>query len=161
MAKSLKKPTLKLINMTQSLSIKEQKATLHLSIPVSDIGTTVSFYQDLLGCKVTRTIDDRADIDFFGHHLVAQLSPKEAAHISVNIGKNPYPLRHFGVIVESEVYETMLKKLRQANVKFAMEPDHIFIGTPREQNVFLVFDPSGNAVEVKGMVKPNQVFSET
>lgn len=137
------------------------KATLHLSIPVNDIEASVSFYQNLLGCKVTRVIDDRADIDFFGHHLVAQLSPVEAAHISVNIGKNPYPLRHFGVIVESEVYETMLKNLREAQVKFAMEPDHIFIGTPREQNVFLVYDPSGNAVEVKGMIKPNQVFSET
>lgn len=137
------------------------KATLHLSIPVNDIEASVGFYQNLLGCKVTRVIDDRADIDFFGHHLVAQLSPAEAAHISVNIGKKPYPLRHFGVIVESEVYETMLKNLREAQVKFAMEPDHIFIGTPREQNVFLVYDPSGNAVEVKGMIKPNQVFSET
>ncbi len=147
--------------MTHSLNSASHKATLHLSIPVSDIASTVNFYQDLLGCKVTRTIADRADIDFFGHHLVAQLSPQEAAHISVNIGKNPYPLRHFGVIVESGVYDTMLHKLRAANIKFAMEPDHIFIGTPREQNVFLVFDPSGNAVEVKGMVKPNQVFSET
>ncbi|MDO8693118.1 MAG: VOC family protein [Sheuella sp.] len=140
---------------------KQNKATLHLSIPVKDIASTVHFYQDLLSCKVTRTIDDRADIDFYGHHLVAQLSPVEAEHVSVTIGKNPYPLRHFGVIVESDVYDTMLMKLRAAHVKFAMEPDHIFIGTPREQNVFLVFDPSGNAVEVKGMVKPNQVFSET
>lgn len=147
--------------MNQSTHIELNKATLHLSIPVSDIGKTVNFYQDLLGCKVTRTISDRADIDFFGHHLVAQLSPEEASHISVNIGKNPYPLRHFGVIVESGVYDTMLTKLRAAHIKFAMEPDHIFIDTPREQNVFLVFDPSGNAVEVKGMVKPNQVFSET
>ena len=147
--------------MSQSSTHLAQKATLHLSIPVRDIESTVNFYQDLLGCKVTRTISDRADIDFFGHHLVAQLSPTEAAHVSVNIGKNPYPLRHFGVIVESGEYETMLKNLRDADVKFAMEPDHIFIGTPREQNVFLVFDPSGNAVEVKGMVKPNQVFSET
>jgi len=147
--------------MNQSSITEQNKATLHLSIPVSDIAKTVIFYQDLLGCKVTRSIEDRADIDFFGHHLVAQLSPVESAHISVNIGKNPYPLRHFGVIVESDVYETMLTKLRSAQVKFAMEPDHIFIGTPREQNVFLVFDPSGNAVEVKGMVKPNQVFSET
>lgn len=137
------------------------KATLHLSIPVTDIASTTHFYQDLLGCKVTRSIDDRADIDFFGHHLVAQLSPEEAAHVCVNIGKNPYPLRHFGVIVESDVYDNMLQKLRAAAVRFAMEPDHIFIGTPREQNVFLVLDPSGNAVEVKGMVKPQQVFSET
>lgn len=136
------------------------KATLHLSIPVSDIKATVSFYQDLLGCRVTRVIDDRADIDFYGHHLVAQLSPVEAAHRSVNIGKNPYPLRHFGVIVQSDVYQKMLGALRAAQTPFAMEPDHIFIGTPREQHVFLVLDPSGNAVEVKGMVKPEQVFSE-
>lgn len=136
------------------------KATLHLSIPVSDMSQTVSFYQNLLGCHVTRLIEDRADIDFFGHHLVAQLSPIEAAHISVNIGKNPYPLRHFGVIVEASVYQTMLTVLREAQTPFAMEPDHIFIGTPREQHVFLVLDPSGNAVEVKGMVRPEQVFSE-
>ena len=40
------------------------KATLHLSIPVSDIAASVTFYQDLLGCRVTRVIADRADIDF-------------------------------------------------------------------------------------------------
>ena len=136
------------------------KATLHLSIPVSDIAASVTFYHDLLGCRVTREIADRADIDFYGHHLVAQLSPLEASHRSVNIGKNPYPLRHFGVIVQSDVYQKMLAALRAANTPFAMEPDHIFIGTPREQHVFLVLDPSGNAVEVKGMVKPEQVFSE-
>ena len=64
------------------------------------------------------------------------------------------------MIVEGPVYQKMLTALRAANTAFAMEPDHIFIGTPREQHVFLVLDPSGNAVEVKGMVKPEQVFSE-
>ena len=135
------------------------KATIHLSIPVKDIASTLSFYQDLLGCKATRVIEDRVDIDFYGHHLVAQLSPQEAAHRSVSIGKNPYPLRHYGVIVESTVYQQMLGRLRAAKIEFAMQPDRIFIGTPREQDVFLVFDYSGNAVEVKGMVHPEQVFS--
>jgi extradiol dioxygenase family protein len=41
-----------------------------------------------------------------------------------------------------------------------MVPDRIFIGTAREQTVFLVFDFSGNAVEVKGMPDPQQVFAE-
>ncbi len=135
------------------------KATLHLSIPVKDIASTLFFYHDLLGCSVSRVIDDRVDIEFFGHHLVAQLSGVEASHVSVNIGKNPYPLRHFGVIVQTAIYEKMLIALRTANAVFAMQPDRIFIGTPREQSVFLVFDPSGNAVEVKGMDDPEQVFS--
>jgi extradiol dioxygenase family protein len=64
------------------------------------------------------------------------------------------------VIVKPEVYERMLANLISANVTFAMAPDRIFIGTAREQTVFLVFDFSGNAVEVKGMPDPQQVFAE-
>lgn len=135
------------------------RSMLHLSIPVRDIDSTLTFYRDVLGCVATRVQDDRVDIEFFGHHLVAQLSAQEAAHRSVNIGKDNYPLRHFGVIVEPGVYEEMLRRLRAAQVPFAMAPTRIFVGTPREQSVFLVSDPSGNAVEVKGLPQPDLVFS--
>lgn len=134
---------------------------LHLSIPVKDIASSLVFYGEVLGCKATRILDDRIDIEFFGHHLVAQLSPKEAAHESVKVNGNEFPLRHFGVIVDSATYERMLAKLQQAKVRFAMTPKQIFVGTPREQSVFLVYDPSGNAFEVKGMPAPSQVFSAT
>lgn len=134
---------------------------LHLSIPVKDIVSSLYFYGEVLGCVATRVQDDRIDIDFFGHHLVAQLSPQEAAHESVKVGSNEFPLRHFGVIVEEDTYERMLGRLQQANVSFAMMPKKIFVGTPREQSVFLVYDPSGNAVEVKGLAAPKQVFSAT
>lgn len=134
-------------------------AMLHLSIPIREVEATLAFYRDLLGCTAARVRDDRIDFEFFDHHLVAQLSEVEAAHHSVNIGEGHYPLRHFGVIVESGVYNGMLDRLRAAKVPFAMEPKRIFVGTPREQSVFLVYDPSGNALEVKGLTKPNQVFS--
>ena len=132
---------------------------IHLSIPIKDIASTLRFYQDILGCTVTRQQTDRLDIDFFGHHLVAQLSELEASHKSITIGRGNYPLRHFGVIVTPAIYDRMLESLIQAKVEFAMAPDRIFIGTPREQSVFLVFDYSGNAVEVKGMPDPQQVFA--
>lgn len=132
---------------------------IHLSIPIRDVESTLTFYRDLLGCVVTRVQSDRIDFEFFGHHLVAQLSELEAAHRSVNIGKDSYPLRHFGVIVEPHVYEDLLSRLRKAKVPFAMEPKRIFLETPREQSVFLVYDPSGNAVEVKGLMPPSRVFS--
>jgi len=112
-----------------------------------------------LGCTITRQQLDRLDINFYGHHLVAQLSKEEAAHKSITIGRGNYPLRHFGVIVQPDVYDRMLTSLIDARVTFAMAPDRIFIGTPREQSVFLVFDYSGNAVEVKGMPDPQQVFA--
>ena len=134
-------------------------AMIHLSIPIKDIASTVRFYRDILGCTVTRQQTDRLEIDFFGHHLVAQLSELEASHKSITIGRGNYPLRHFGVIVTPDVYDRMLSSLIAAKVDFAMAPDRIFIGTPREQSVFLVFDFSGNAVEVKGMPDSQQVFS--
>ena len=95
------------------------------------------------------------------------MAPRASARLAVfgakplHIGRNPDPLRHFGVIVTPDLYDAMLARLRAAGVSFAMEPDRIFIGTPREQTVFLVFDPSGNAVEVKGMPQPAEVFSTT
>lgn len=134
-------------------------AMIHLSVPIKDIASTLRFYKDILGCTITRQQTDRLDIDFFGHHLVAQLSELEASHKSITIGRGNYPLRHFGVIVTPAIYDRMLESLIQAKVEFAMAPDRIFIGTPREQSVFLVFDYSGNAVEVKGMPDPQQVFA--
>lgn len=135
-------------------------AMLHLSIPIREIDASLAFYRDLLGCTATRVQDDRIDIDFFGHHLVGQLSEVEAAHRSVHIGKDDYPLRHFGVIIRPDAYEQILGRLRAAQVPFAMDPRKIFVGTPREQFVFLVYDPSGNALEVKALSEPQQVFSK-
>jgi len=135
---------------------------LHLSIPITQIDNTLFFYQELLGCKATKIADDRIDFDFFDHHLVAQLSPEEAAHESIFIGIQPnrYPLRHFGVIVEQTTYASILERLISHHAHFAMPPQKIFVGTPREQNVFLVFDPSGNAIEIKGIDDLQAVFSQ-
>lgn len=134
---------------------------IHLSVPIHDIDEATRFYEHVLGCSVTRRQPDRLDIEFFGHHLVAQLSVAESSHRSINIGKDQYPLRHYGVIVQPSVYDRLLTRLEEAAVPFAMQPTRLFTGTPREQSVFLVKDPSGNALEVKGMPDPSQVFSIT
>jgi extradiol dioxygenase family protein len=131
---------------------------LHLSIPIRDVTASLAFYRDLLGCTATRIRDDRIDFQFFGHHLVAQLSEVESAHRSVTIGADNYPLRHFGVIVRPDAYEQALERVRKAGVPFAMNPTRIFAGTPREQSVFLIYDPSGNAIEFKALDEPEQVF---
>ena len=50
----------------------------HLSIPVDDLDRAKAFYIDALGCTVGREARGRFDINFFGHHVVAHLSPREA-----------------------------------------------------------------------------------
>jgi uncharacterized protein len=135
---------------------------IHLSIPVSSISETLFFYSEVLGCKASRISEDRIDFDFFQHHLVAQLSPEEAAHQSVYIGTAPnrYPLRHFGIVVDLDKYQILLGQMEKHAIEFAMPPQTIFQGTPREQDVFLVFDPSGNAIEFKGIHQQLAVFSK-
>jgi extradiol dioxygenase family protein len=135
---------------------------IHLSIPVSSISDTLFFYSEVLGCKASRIAEDRIDFDFFQHHLVAQLSPEEAAHQSVYIGTAPnrYPLRHFGIVVDLNKYQILLRQMEKHAIEFAMPPQTIFQGTPREQDVFLVFDPSGNAIEFKGIHQQLAVFSK-
>lgn len=135
---------------------------IHLSIPVRSISETLFFYSEVLGCKASRISEDRIDFDFFQHHLVAQLSPEEAAHQSVYIGTAPnrYPLRHFGIVVDLDKYQILLGQMEKHAIEFAMPPQTIFQGTPREQDVFLVFDPSGNAIEFKGIHQQLAVFSK-
>jgi len=135
---------------------------IHLSIPISSISDTLFFYSEVLGCKASRIAEDRIDFDFFEHHLVAQLSPEEAAHQSVYIGTAPnrYPLRHFGIVVDLDKYQILLGQIEKHAIEFAMPPQTIFQGSPREQEVFLVFDPSGNAIEFKGIHQQLAVFSK-
>ena len=134
---------------------------IHLSIPIISIEKTLFFYSEVLGCKATRVNEIRIDFNFFGHHLVAQLSPEEASHESVYIGvvPNRYPLRHFGIIVDSVQYHSILDRINSHSIDIAMPAQTIFHGTPREQEVFLLFDPSGNAIEIKGLNNTEAVFS--
>ena len=134
---------------------------IHLSIPIKSIEETLFFYSEVLGCKATRVNEIRIDFNFFGHHLVAQLSPEEASHESVYIGvvPNRYPLRHFGIIVDLVQYHSILDRINSHSIDIAMPAQTIFQGTPREQEVFLLFDPSGNAIEIKGLNNTEAVFS--
>ena len=134
---------------------------IHLSIPIKSIEKTLFFYSEVLGCQVTRVSDVRIDFHFFGHHLVAQLSPEEASHESIYIGEAPnrYPLRHFGIIVDTTQYHKILDRINSFAIDIAMPAQTIFQGTSREQEVFLLFDPSGNAIEIKGIDNTEAVFS--
>lgn len=133
-------------------------AIFHLSFPVSDLEATRHFYGDLLGCEQGRTQADRIDFNFFGHHIVAQLSVPEAAHVSVGVGPESYPLRHFGAIVPRETFQRIAQRLQAARAKFIIEPEARHVGTVREQQTMMVLDPSGNGLEFKSLAEPEKVF---
>ncbi len=50
----------------------------HLAVPVHDLAAARGFYGGVLGCAEGRSSERWVDFDFFGHQLVAHLSPEEA-----------------------------------------------------------------------------------
>ncbi|HTQ12602.1 MAG TPA: VOC family protein [Rhizomicrobium sp.] len=132
----------------------------HLAFPVRDLAEARAFYGDILGCQEGRSADEWVDFDFFGHQIVAHLSPAETGHKAHNlVDGDAVPVRHFGVILDMADWRKLATKLREKNVKFIIEPDIRFQGLPGEQATFFVLDPSGNALEFKAFADEAMVFA--
>jgi extradiol dioxygenase family protein len=132
----------------------------HLAFPVRDLSEARAFYGHLLECNEGRSSGEWVDFDFFGHQIVAHLSPAAGfaeEHNSVD-GKE-VPLRHFGVILEMAKWRNLAEKLSKAGVKFVIAPGIRFAGQPGEQATFFLCDQSGNALEFKAFAREDQVFA--
>jgi extradiol dioxygenase family protein len=69
------------------------------------------------------------------------------------------PVRHFGVILEWEAWEELAGRLREAGVRFIIEPGIRFRGLPGEQATMFLLDPSGNALEFKAFRDQASIFA--
>ena len=138
-----------------------EKAPFHLSIPVDDLDRAKSFYVDILGCTVGREAPGRFDINFFGHHIVAHLSPREAskANSSIRSDGDTAPLRHFGVILPLDEWQQMKKYLTSRDTTFTLTPRLSFAGKAAEQHIMMLPDGCGNIVEFKSQPS-GRVFSK-
>ncbi|HEY2070940.1 MAG TPA: VOC family protein [Rhizomicrobium sp.] len=133
----------------------------HLAFPVRDLAEARAFYGNLLGCREGRSADEWVDFDFFGHQIVAHLSPSETGHKAHNfVDGDAVPVRHFGVILEMAEWRGLAQKLKENKVKFLIDPDIRFEGQPGEQATFFVTDPSGNALEFKAFADDAMVFAK-
>ena len=133
----------------------------HLAFPVHDLAAARQFYGDLLGCPEGRSSDAWVDFDFYGHQVVAHLSPDECGHRATSaVDGDNVPVRHFGAILPMEKWEALADKLRAANTKFVIEPHVRFKGQVGEQATMFFLDPSGNALEFKAFGDLSQVFAK-
>lgn len=133
----------------------------HLAFPVRDLAEARAFYGDLLGCPEGRSSDAWIDFDFYGHQIVAHLSPDEAGHRNTSaVDGEDVPVRHFGAILTLPQWEEMAAKLKAAGTKFVIEPQIRFKGQPGEQATLFFLDPSGNALEFKAFADDAMVFAK-
>lgn len=132
----------------------------HLAFPVHDLEAARAFYGGLLGCAEGRSSDAWVDYDFFGHQIVAHLNPAmQPRRHSNEVDGHDVPVPHFGVVLPMEEWKALAERLIGEGVGFVIAPTVRFEGLPGEQATMFFLDPSGNALELKAMRDPAQLFA--
>lgn len=133
----------------------------HLAFPVTSLQKARAFYGELLGCPEGRSAPDWVDFDFYGHQIVAHLSPEEAGHRNASAvdGEN-VPVRHFGLVLSMGEWEALSEKLIRAGTQFVIEPQIRFKGEVGEQATMFFLDPCGNAIEFKAFKDIGRLFAK-
>lgn len=138
-----------------------RNAPFHLAIPVTDLPAARAFYGEILGCREGRSDARWVDFDLAGHQLVAHMCervPGAAGHSHVDGVEVPVP--HFGLIVAVDAFNGFAQRLRDAGVKFVIEPRVRFAGKRGEQHTMFFLDPFGNALEIKALTHPEYLFEK-
>lgn len=133
----------------------------HLAFPVHDLTAARAFYGGLLGCPEGRSSDDWVDFDFFGHQIVAHLSPGDCERVGTSsVDGQDVPVRHFGLVLDMSTWRDLSDRL-SGQVEFIIEPYIRFKGEPGEQATMFFQDPSGNAIELKAFADLGQLFEKS
>lgn len=133
----------------------------HLAFPVHDLEAARGFYGGLLGCAEGRSADRWIDFDFFGHQIVAHLDPEPGPRRHRNpVDGHDVPVPHFGAVLAMAEWQRLAARLEAAGVDFVIAPTVRFAGEPGEQATMFLLDPSGNALEIKAMRDPANLFAK-
>ena len=133
----------------------------HLAFPVHDLDSARAFYGGLLECPEGRSSDEWIDFDFFGHQIVAHLDPgMQPRRHSNPVDGHDVPVPHFGAVLEMAQWQGLADRLAAAGVEFVIPPTVRFRDAPGEQATMFFLDPSGNALEIKAMREPANLFAK-
>jgi extradiol dioxygenase family protein len=135
-------------------------APFHLAFPVHNLAETRRFYGDLLGCAEGRSSEQWIDFNLYGHQIVAHLVETSTESVArSDVDGHEVPVRHFGVVLPHEDWRALADRLVDVNVEFIIEPGLRFEGKVGAQWTLFIKDPSGNALEFKSMVNPDDLFA--
>ena len=133
----------------------------HLAFPVTSLAKARAFYGDLLGCSEGRSSEHWIDFNFYGHQIVAHLSPSEAGHHNTSaVDGDNVPVRHFGLVMEMGQWEAMAERLKKAGTSFVIEPPHPIQGSGGRTGHHVLPGPLRQCGGVQGFCQPRQSFCQ-
>ncbi len=136
-------------------------APFHLAAPIKDKAVVRQFYENILGCSIGREAENWIDINFFGHQLSFHVKPAalESSEPKTQVDGKAVPVRHFGVILEWEDWNSLAERLKSTQTEFVIEPYIRFEGKVGEQATMFFLDPTGHALEFKAFKNEAQIFA--
>jgi extradiol dioxygenase family protein len=109
----------------------------HLAIPAGDLDVAVSFYQNILGCKLGNKEEGKwVDVDFWGNELTLHKTLTKLPKERHNVDMGSVSVPHFGVHLEKQVFEKIKRNIKTNNIKYFDKPYVRFKGKEEEQETF-------------------------
>ena len=140
--------------------MKDHLYSFHLAIPVSDLANCTSFYENLFSCTRGRSSDEWVDLNFFNHQLVLHKAHSHSEDSAVNfVDGDNIPVPHFGVILDYDAFNAVVKNAKQQSIKFLIEPRLRFKDAAGEQMTMFFRDPSNNVIEIKAFKSRSNIFA--
>lgn len=90
--------------------------------------------------------------------MVDNYTPHDIFSNSVDSDQVPVP--HFGIALTVEDFHDLSDRVKKSDIKFVIEPHRRFKGQPGDQWTMFFKDFSGNNLEFKAMVKPENLFAK-
>ena len=140
-----------------------QLSPFHIAFPVDDLEAARHFYGEVLGCEEGRSSDHWIDFNMYGHQIVAHLvegtENSNRDQDESQVDGHAVPVPHFGVVLPPADWTALAERLKNAGIKFVIEPYVRFEGQTGEQSTMFFLDPAGNALEFKSFADLDQLFA--
>jgi uncharacterized protein len=126
----------------------------HIAVPCRALDEAARWYSEVLGAQPVRILKDRVTFSFGGIlQLVCHLERRV-----IEANPRAYP-RHFGLtFLRNEDFARMRDHVASLGIKFIVRPNLRFAKTPHEHETFMIADPSGNVVEFKCYLRPENSY---
>lgn len=126
----------------------------HLAVPCRDLEEAASWYAEVLGAQPVRMLKDRVTFSFGGVlQLVCHLERR-----AIVANPRAYPRHHGLTFLRMDDYTRMKEHVERLGIPFVVRPALRFPKTAHEHHTFMVSDPSGNVVEFKCYVHPENSY---
>lgn len=134
----------------------------HYAFPVHSLEEAKNFYGNVLGCKEGRSSEKWQDYSLNGHQIVCHWVGDNYRCVDYYnpVDGDEVPVPHAGLALTVEQFHELAERVREAGIKFIIEPHLRFKDAPGEQWTMFFKDPSGNNLEFKAMTKMENLFAK-